>query len=53
MSYKSLFLIALTALGIQGLYSQQTTYAELSKKTKGYWEDTVFKGDGFKNITSN
>ncbi len=52
MSYKSLFLIALAALGIQGLSAQQTTYAELSKKTNGYWEDTVFKGDGFKNITS-
>ena len=52
MYYKSLFLIALAALGIQGLYAQQTTYAELSKKTKGYWEDTLFKGDTFKNITS-
>ena len=52
MSYKSIVFIFLFAIGIQGLYAQPSTYAELSKKTNGYWEDGVFKGDGFKNITS-
>lgn len=51
MIKKVIFICAFSFFSINSLIAQQTTYAELSKKVKGKWEDSVYTGGEFKNVT--